>query len=153
MTKAEIENLADYTILRIGHSTILFKLNGELWLSDPVFSERTSPFSFIGPKRFHQPPIGIEELPPIKGVIISHDHYDHLDEMSIQRLSGKVEKFYVPLGVDNHLKAFGINADKIVALDWWQSAKSDETTLVLTPPSTSQDDGSTIEIPHYGARG
>src|SRR5207249_4387249 len=65
----------DRSLFRLGHSTMLLKLRGEFWLTDPVFSERASPLQWVGPKRFHQPPISIADLPPIKGVILSHDHY------------------------------------------------------------------------------
>ena len=75
------------SLWRLGHSTLLLKLQGRFWLTDPVPSERASPFSFMGPKRFHAPPISIDALPPITGVLLSHDHYDHLDFDAIQRLA------------------------------------------------------------------
>lgn len=88
----------DGSLWRLGHSTMLLKLQGQFWLTDPVFSERASPFQFMGPKRFHAPPISIDELPPIEGVVLSHDHYDHLDYGAIQKLAPKVANFVTPLG-------------------------------------------------------
>ncbi|AMO95366.1 beta-lactamase superfamily domain protein [Collimonas fungivorans] len=123
----------DRSLFRLGHSTMLLKLRGEFWLTDPVFSERASPFQWIGPKRFHQPPIGIAELPPIKGVILSHDHYDHLDHAAILQLAGKVEHFLTPLGVGDTLVKWGVPAHKIQQLDWWQTTMVSGLQLVATP--------------------
>ena len=81
-----------------------------------MFSERASPFSFIGPKRFHAPPISLHELPTIKAVLISHKYYEHLDKSSIKTLANKTDKFYVPLGVKAHLERWGVDADKISEL-------------------------------------
>ena len=80
----------DASLFRLGHSTLLLKLADEFWLTDPVFSERASPVQWAGPKRFHAPPISIADLPPIKGVILSHDHYDHLDPAAVLELAPKV---------------------------------------------------------------
>lgn len=121
------------TVIRLGHSSIFAQLSGQKWLIDPVFSERASPFSFMGPKRFHQPPISLAELPQIDGVMISHDHYDHLDEASIKYLAKTVPHFVVPLGVEKHLQKWGIAAERIHSLDWWQSVTVDAVTLTATP--------------------
>jgi len=121
------------TLFRLGHSSFLIKISTEYWLIDPVFSERASPFSFIGPKRFHQPPISIADLPDIRGVIISHNHYDHLDKYAVKELMNKVDTFIVPLAVGSELKEWGIAEDKIVELDWWHSIKVGELTLTSTP--------------------
>jgi hypothetical protein len=83
LTAAALLEAPDGSLYRLGHSTVLLKLDGEFWLTDPVFSERASPVQWAGPKRFHAPPIDIDELPPIKGVILSHDHFDHLDRDAI----------------------------------------------------------------------
>jgi L-ascorbate metabolism protein UlaG (beta-lactamase superfamily) len=121
------------SLYRLGHSSILLKLEGKLWLTDPVFSERASFAQWIGPKRFHPVPVDIESLDHIEGVIISHDHYDHLDEHSIKTLSNKVNHFIVPLGVDAHLRDWGIPQEKIHALDWWQSIEIESVELTATP--------------------
>ncbi len=99
----------------------------------PSFSERASPFQWIGPKRFHQPPISIAELPPIKGVILSHNHYDHLDYHAVMQLNDKVEHFLTPLGVGDTLIKWGIPAEKVQQLDWWDTTHVDGLELVATP--------------------
>ena len=121
------------TLFRLGHSSFLIKAENKYWLIDPVFSDRASPFSFIGPKRFHQPPISIEELPEITGVIISHNHYDHMDKTAIKNMADKVKHFIVPLGLSNDLKNWGIKEDTITELDWWQSTRIANLELTLTP--------------------
>ncbi|WP_037471133.1 MBL fold metallo-hydrolase [Shewanella waksmanii] len=121
------------TVIRLGHSTIYLQIAGQRWLIDPVFSERASPFSFVGPKRFHQPPIALSQLPDIDGVLISHDHYDHLDKDTIAQIQHKVQHFVVPLGVDKHLLKWQVPAAKITALDWWQSAQFDKLNITATP--------------------
>lgn len=123
----------DVALYRLGHSSILLDLAGEYWLLDPVFADRASPVQWMGPKRFHQAPVELEDLPPIKGVLISHDHYDHLDKQTMRYLADKVEHFVVPLGVDGHLKKWGVDAERIQALDWWQSVELDGLTLTATP--------------------
>lgn len=120
-------------VYRLGHSSVLLKLNGKIWLTDPVFSERASFVQWMGPKRFHPVPLDLEKLPNIEGVIISHDHYDHLDEHSIKLLNAKVSHFIVPLGVDEYLKEWGVAEGKIHALDWWQSIDIKGVTLTATP--------------------
>lgn len=121
------------TLYRLGHSTLLLKLGSEFWLTDPVFSKRASPFQWAGPKRFHAPPLSPEQLPALKGIIISHNHYDHLDKMSIRALRSRCEQFYVPLGVGKKLRQWGVAASAITELDWWQSVQIGNTQLVATP--------------------
>lgn len=133
LTKRDLLELDDYSVTRLGHSTLLFKLENEFYLTDPVFSLRASPFSFLGPKRFHDVPISIKELPLLKAVIISHDHYDHLDKQSIKELKNKTETFYTTLGVGKRLKAFGIKSDNIVELNWNQKVTKDKFEFICTP--------------------
>ena len=85
------------SLYRLGHSSLLLALEGEFWLIDPVFSQRASPFQWLGPKRFHPTPIAIEGLPKVKGVIISHNHYDHLDYSTIIKLKDQVDLFVTNL--------------------------------------------------------
>jgi L-ascorbate metabolism protein UlaG (beta-lactamase superfamily) len=118
---------------RLGHSSLLILLDGEYWLTDPVFSERASPFTFIGPKRFHETPIEIDQLPNIKGVILSHNHYDHLDKKAIKQLIGKVEHFYTPLGVGEDLIKWGVKRRNVTQLDWWESVEIKGVRLTATP--------------------
>jgi len=133
ITQQQLLDAPDRSLFRLGHSTVLLKLNGHFWLTDPVFSERASPVQWAGPQRFHQPPIGIEELPPIKGVILSHDHYDHLDYAAVMQLAGKVEHFITPTGVGDRLVGWGIPAAKVRQLGWWQSTQVAGLKLVATP--------------------
>jgi L-ascorbate metabolism protein UlaG (beta-lactamase superfamily) len=133
VTREQLQKAPNNTVYRLGHSTVLMKLDDAFWLTDPMFSERASPLSFFGPERFHAPPISIAELPPIKGVIISHDHYDHLDQDSIMQLAGKTNYFLTPLGVGDILIDWGVSATKVRQLDWWQETKIAGVRLVATP--------------------
>lgn len=133
MTRPDLLAAPDLSLWRLGHSTLLLKINGQFWLTDPVFSERASPFPFMGPKRFHAPPITIDELPPITGVLLSHDHYDHLDYAAIQKLAPKVEHFIAPLGVGDRLITWGVPAAKVQQFDWWQGTTIGGLQLVATP--------------------
>ncbi len=133
LTREELLAAPNGTVYRLGHSTVLLKLQGGFWLTDPVFAERASPVSFAGPERFHAPPISIAELPPLKGVIISHDHYDHLDHDSILQLAEKVESFLTPVGVGALLIDWGVPTAKVRELDWWQEIAIEGVRLVATP--------------------
>lgn len=125
---------ANQTIFfKLGHSSLLLWIENEFWLIDPVFSDRVSPFSFMGPKRFHPTPLSIADLPPIKGVILSHNHYDHLDEAAIKTLTTKVENFYMPLGVGATLSKWGVSSDRIHEFDWHESIEVSNLTLTATP--------------------
>jgi len=135
LTMAQLNSLPSEkeVVIRLGHSSIYLQLATKKILIDPVFAQRTSPFSFIGPKRFHQPPIALDNINDIDLIIISHDHYDHLDKQTIQTLATKVKQFVVPLGVDQHLLDWGVAKDKITALDWWQSTQIDGLKVTSTP--------------------
>lgn len=133
LTLAQLKAAPDNSLFRLGHSTILMKIHNEFFLTDPVFSERASPVQWAGPQRFHAPPISIEELPPIKAVILSHDHYDHLDHAAVLKLAAKTEHFITPLGVGDTLVEWGIGAAKVQQLDWWESTTIRGVKLVATP--------------------
>lgn len=135
LSRAQLEQLSDNQlhIVKLGHSSLLLKVMGEYWLIDPVFSERASPFSFMGPKRFQPTPITIGQLPPIAKVLISHNHYDHLDKKAVAALADKTERFLVPLNVDAALRDWGIAEEKIVAFDWWQEAEDKRARVTFTP--------------------
>lgn len=120
-------------IIRLGHSSHLLKLRGKWWLIDPVFGERASPVSFAGPKRFHPPPVALEALPPIEGLVLSHDHYDHLDAGTIAVLKDRVQRYFVPLGVGARLRDWGVAAERIEEFDWWQQRQWGEVTLTAAP--------------------
>jgi L-ascorbate metabolism protein UlaG (beta-lactamase superfamily) len=116
-----------------GHSSMLLEIDGTNIVVDPLWSERASPFSWLGPKRWYAPPATIDELPHVDAVIISHDHYDHLDRASIQAFNARGVRFIVPLGVASHLRGWGVPNDRITELDWWQDAKVGNLTVVSTP--------------------
>lgn len=117
-----------------GHSTALLEIDGYRVLTDPVWSDRCSPSDVIGPERTHPPPMQLEALPAIDAIIISHDHYDHLDiDTVIALASTQRAPFAVPLGVGAHLRAWGIPEQRIIELDWNERAQVDELTLVCTP--------------------
>jgi len=117
-----------------GHSSILITIDGKTLLIDPVFSERASMFSFMGPKRFsYSYYMDVDLLPDLDAVLISHDHYDHLDYKTILKLKDKVDKFYVPLSVGAHLEKWGIPSKNIIELNWWDSIDLESLTFVFTP--------------------
>jgi L-ascorbate metabolism protein UlaG (beta-lactamase superfamily) len=117
------------------------ELDGLRLLVDPVFADYASPFHGIGPKRFHPSPIAMTDLPKIDAVIISHDHYDHLDMDTIRYLSSKGTQFVVPLGVGAHLDEWEVPERQIIELDWWESAEIEGLTIICTPAQ------------HYSSRG
>jgi len=117
-----------------GHSTLLLEIEGKRLLLDPMFSQTLSPLPPFGGKRYSKIlPIELENLPPIDVVIISHDHYDHMDYQSIIKLKDKVNEFCVPLGVGSHLERWGVDPEKIIERDWWNEIEVDGLTLVCTP--------------------
>jgi L-ascorbate metabolism protein UlaG (beta-lactamase superfamily) len=102
-----------------GHSSVLLEVDGCRVLADPVWGERVSPSPTLGPRRLHPPPVPLTALPPLDAVVISHDHYDHLDLPSIRALvRGSAAPFVVPLGVGEHLRRWGVPDDRVVELDW-----------------------------------
>ncbi|WP_444907192.1 MBL fold metallo-hydrolase [Microbulbifer sp. SSSA008] len=125
--------VAEGAVYRLGHSTVLIRVDDQYVLTDPVFSKRASPVQWMGPKRFHPLPIEIRDLPSIKAVVISHDHYDHLDKNSIRALRDKVEQFVVPTGVGSRLRNWGIPAEKIEELAWWESFALGSLHFTATP--------------------
>ncbi|WP_158939314.1 MBL fold metallo-hydrolase [Burkholderia sp. S171] len=133
LTREQLDAAPDRSLYRLGHSTMLLKLRGQFWLTDPVFAERASPFKRFGPKRFHAPPIALADLPPLRGVILSHDHYDHLDRETVLALAHSTGVFLTPLGVGDRLIEWGIDASKIRQFDWWQGVEIDGLTFTATP--------------------
>lgn len=117
----------------MGHSSTIIELDGTRILTDPMWSKRASPVSFAGPKRFHPTPIALEDLPPIDAVVVSHDHYDHLDMQTIKTLSAWIPVFVVPLGIGAHLESWGVSPERIVELDWWEEHVVRNVRLVATP--------------------
>ena len=113
-------NRSETTVTWIGHATLLLQVGGLNILTDPVWSERASPFTFLGPKRWVPPALPLDELPPIDIVLVSHNHYDHLDEATVEHLArqpGGAPRFYVPLGVDAWFRDRGLPVH--ATMDWW----------------------------------
>lgn len=126
----------------IGHATVLAQLGGLNLLTDPIFSERASPLSFAGPKREQPPGVALAELPRIDAVLVSHNHYDHLDLASVRALAGQAggsPLFVVPLGLADWFRRRGV--DQVVELDWWQAQALAGVEIVLVPAQ------------HWSARG
>jgi len=133
LTRKELEQAPEGSIYRLGHSTVLMRMAGGWWLTDPVFSQRASPVQWAGPKRFIPTPLALTDLPPLSAVILSHDHFDHLDRESIIALSSMAEVFLTPLGVGDYLVEWGIPAHKVRQLDWWESTQVGEVSFTATP--------------------
>jgi len=120
----------------MGHSSLLIEIDGARILTDPVWGERASPSTLLGPSRFHETPIALEALPKLDAIIISHDHYDHLDMPSIKQLAGTTDvHFYMPLGIGAHMERWGVPADRIHEFDWWEKTtlEASGVELVSTP--------------------
>lgn len=117
----------------LGHSTLLLELDDSRLLIDPVWGPRASPFSWLGPRRWYDPPLALTNLPTLDAVLISHDHYDHLDEPTIRQLADIAPRFIVPLGVGAHLEYWGIKAEKITELEWWQQHTIGSVEITATP--------------------
>jgi len=124
----------------IGHASTYVEIDGLRLLLDPVFAERVSPLP-VGPRRFHAPPIALTALPRIDAVLISHDHYDHLDMDTVRHLAQRGSRFYVPLGIGAHLELWGILPAQIEELEWWQERSLGQVRIVCTPTR------------HYSGRG
>jgi L-ascorbate metabolism protein UlaG (beta-lactamase superfamily) len=124
----------------IGHASTYVEIDGLRFLLDPVFAERVSPLP-VGPRRFHAPPIALADLPRIDAVLISHDHYDHLDMDTVRHLAQRGSRFFVPLGIGAHLEAWGVPPAQIEELEWWQERTAGSVRIVCTPTR------------HYSGRG
>jgi L-ascorbate metabolism protein UlaG (beta-lactamase superfamily) len=116
----------------LGHSTLLLEVDGLRILTDPVWGPRASPSRFAGPKRFQPVPVPLRRMPPVDVVIVSHDHYDHLDYPTIRELAKRDVPFVTSLGVGAHLEAWGVRPERIVELDWWESHRLPDSGLTIT---------------------
>lgn len=115
----------------LGHSTLLFNVDNQIILVDPVF-HNAAPFSFLV-KRFQTPALSLEQLPEVDTILISHDHYDHLDEETIRFFRSKRTRFIVPTNLGSHLKSWGISSDRITELGWDESTSTGSVTFTAAP--------------------
>jgi L-ascorbate metabolism protein UlaG (beta-lactamase superfamily) len=116
----------------LGHSTVLIEIAGLRVLTDPVWGPRASPSRLIGPKRFQPVPVRLRAMPPIDLVVVSHDHYDHLDYPTVRELARRDVPFVTSLGVGAHLQGWGVRPERIVELDWWESYSVPNSELSIT---------------------
>lgn len=124
----------DTRLIWFGHSAFLLQTAGKTILIDPMLSDVPAPHPLLGGNRFNEElPLAIEKLPRIDAVLISHDHYDHLDHTTIKKIKDRVDHFYVPLGVGVHLEAWHVERDKITEMDWWEETHLEFIQLVCTP--------------------
>ena len=128
----------DIRVTWMGHSTVLLEVEGRRLLFDPVWAQRSSPSRLVGPSRFQPAPLPLAEVPELTAVVISHDHYDHLDRRAIQHLARRDARtlFLVPLGVGAHLEKWGVAAARIHEVDWWEeSALADGSLRLVAAPA------------------
>jgi L-ascorbate metabolism protein UlaG (beta-lactamase superfamily) len=119
----------------IGHSSLLIEIDGKRILTDPVWSNRVSFLSFLGPRRFFQPPLSLSELPPLDAIIVSHDHYDHLDSGTINFFVDKEVPFYCSLGVGPYLEKCGIPKEFVHEMDWGDGIMLDHNYVITATPA------------------
>ncbi len=117
----------------LGHASVLIEVDGVRILTDPVLSERASPFQFIGPARLHPPPLPLAQWHNIDAVVISHDHFDHLDQDTISHLAQGGTHFYVGLGIGAHLERWNVAASQIHEMDWWEQTEIKGVKITCTP--------------------
>ncbi|KAF1051842.1 MAG: hypothetical protein GAK43_02219 [Stenotrophomonas maltophilia] len=126
---------SELRVTYINHATLLIQHRGLNILTDPVWSERTSPFSFIGPKRSHPPGLAMDALPPIDLILVSHNHYDHLDVASLSALAERFPQARVVTGLGNGELIRACGFDAVVEQDWWQSLALPEGMLLTAVPA------------------
>lgn len=142
--KTDLNALPDSvpSLVWFGHSSYLIKSKGVVILMDPVFSGNASPVSFFGKSFPGTDVYGVDDMPAIDLLVISHDHYDHLDYETIIKLIPKVKKFYTALGVGAHLERWGVPTDRIVEFDWWENK-----------PVSAAIDLTAVPARHFSGRG
>jgi len=125
----------DLRVTWLGHSTMLIEIAGRRVLTDPVWADRASPFTWSGPKRFQPVPVPLASIPLPDVVLVSHDHYDHLDQGAVIELARRGARFVTALGVGQRLEGWGIDAGQITELDWWQEHQAAEGLTLRAMPA------------------
>jgi L-ascorbate metabolism protein UlaG (beta-lactamase superfamily) len=139
-------------IVWYGHASALVEIEGSRVLVDPIWSDRCSPAAQVGPKRLHPVPVPLEELPQVDAVLISHDHYDHLDMPTVRRLvAGQSAPFLVPLGIGSHLRRWGVPEHRIIELDWDETCTLGDLTFTLTAAHHFSGRGTTRNTTLWGS--
>lgn len=117
-----------------GHSALLLQINGKNYLMDPMLGDDSSPIGPVTTKRFSEGVLEmIDQFPPLEAILLTHDHYDHLDYASIEKMKSKVKKYYVALGVGRHLERWNISAEQIVEFDWWDEIEEGDVKITFVP--------------------
>ncbi len=129
----DVKSQSDAKVTWFGHSAFLLEIEGKTILFDPMFGKAPTPFPIRNQRYSGELPFKIQELPEIDAVILSHDHYDHLDYGSIMKLRGKVKNYFTPLGVGAHLERWGIDPNNIREHDWWDEFTFQGLKLACTP--------------------
>lgn len=129
----QLPPLAGMRAIWFGHSTVLVEIDGVRIMTDPVLSQRASPFQFIGPERMHPPPVALARLDNIDAVVISHDHYDHLDRDTILQLARGGTHFFVGLGIGADLQRWSVPLSQIHEMDWWEHVRFKGIDIHATP--------------------
>ena len=141
LTARDLGEAGELRAVWIGHSSTIVDVDGVRFMTDPIWSERCSPFESMGPKRFHPPPIALADTGRVDAVVISHDHYDHLDMPTVQALAARGTTFFVPLGIGAHLERWGVPRAQFRELDWNEEAELRGVRFVALPAR------------HYSGRG
>lgn len=132
-SRADFEKPQDLRLTWLGHATTLVEIEGRRLLIDPLFSRHASPGPMFGVARFHDPPLPLDELPDLDAIVLTHDHYDHLDWRTVRQLADRVPRWVTPLGVGAHLERWGVAPERITELDWWDRTEVSGLELVCTP--------------------
>ena len=128
----------------LGHSTVLIEIDGVRVLTDPVWGTRASPLRLAGPKRFQPVPVELRSMPSVDAVIVSHDHYDHLDYPTIRALAKSDVPFVTSLGVGAHLEGWGVPTERITELDWWETHELPKSGVRVTAAPSQHFSGRTL---------
>jgi L-ascorbate metabolism protein UlaG (beta-lactamase superfamily) len=130
---AVYDTASDLRVSWFGHSSMLIEVDGTRVLIDPIWGDRAGPVDWAGPQRWYAPPIALDDLPDVDAVLISHDHYDHLDHPTLSAIADWDTQFVVPLGVGAHLEYWGVPIERITEVDWWDTVQLGAVELTSVP--------------------